>query len=207
MNIITTSDLTTTNKFSNSFQNKLCCNLRILDFDLTEKLIDRVIIIITPAYINVYIYILLAVFTGGYEIETRRTKETCFSVSLKIWLVYYLWFSEFDIRGRQEPCDVMLHVLKDEVNATGQPRSNQALKLYYIGMIKASQNQYLTRHEPHTLRFEIVEPHLLQCHYLPRLKLPRPKHTAIRSLPYLSKSTTSNRLLHHHHHLNNNTYY
>ena len=69
----------------------------------------------------------------------------------------HLWFAKLDIRTGQEPCDVMLHVLKHKVYATRQPRSDQALQFYDIRMIKPPQDRYLPRHEPYALRLEVIK--------------------------------------------------
>lgn len=97
----------------------------------------------------------------------------------------YLWFTKLDFWSRQEPRDVVLHVLKHKVYATRQSRSNQALQFNDVWMIKPPKNHYFSCHKPHTLWLKIVKSHLLQSYYLPSLNLLCSENTTIRSLANL----------------------
>jgi len=62
-----------------------------------------------------------------------------------------------------------------------------------LGWSRRRRTSISSRHEPHALRLQIVEPHLLQSHQLARLQVPSFVHVAVRPLANLLPPTSSKR--------------
>jgi hypothetical protein len=98
----------------------------------------------------------------------------------------YLGLGEGDVGGGCEPREVVLHVLEDEVERAGGARGDEALEPDDVGVaLQAAEDEDLPRHEPHALRLQAVEPHLLERHHAARRQLPRAEYAAVRALPHL----------------------
>jgi hypothetical protein len=97
----------------------------------------------------------------------------------------YLRLGEALLRAQDEPAEVGVHEVEDEVDAAVHPGGGDALQLHHVGVVQTLQEPDLPRHEPHALRLRRVEPHLLERHDPPRPALPRLVHVAVRALPHL----------------------
>lgn len=105
-----------------------------------------------------------------------------------MWCEADLWSCEVDVRAREKTSEVMLHVLEDEMDVAREFWSNQTLEFDNVGMIKSPKYQNLSSHEPNTLWLKIVEPNLLQSHYLPCFGLSCTEHATVCPLSDLQTS-------------------
>lgn len=88
----------------------------------------------------------------------------------------------------------MIHIFKHKIHTSRSFGDDKTFEFHNVWMVKPTENDDLSSHEPHTLRIHIRKPNLLQRDDLVRFQITSSVHIAIRPLPNLQSKKKKTRI-------------